>query len=415
MEKLMRTIQLLLILFIGTLEVHSQTEILKRIQELESYQQQLQKSLDSSKQAMEVVKLAYVSDRLTNLGYPTGNFEWQLVKHHAMHLAYDEKHEQPRWVMHMVLPDIIYGNVSRTNDFREDTLVSTGTSTKDDYWYSGYDRGHMAPSADFRWSPIALSESYLYSNISPQKPEFNREKWAELENVVRDYVIANKREIYVITGSILHDSLPIMMNEGRKNDVSIPQYIYKIILDLTPTQEYAIGYVIPNGKCTYPVMSYAVSIDQIEELSGLDFFSGLPDELENKLEANKEVTPMKTRGAEGETEPILPTTLPKGKINTVQAKYNVGTVSCVCGTVVSTKYSEKSGSTFLNLDKKFPNTIFSVSIWEKDRTNFSYKPEEELYMRKVCITGQVEMRNGVPTMSIKNEKAIEILDLEIID
>jgi endonuclease G len=414
MEKLRKS-YLVLVLLSLTYAVSAQKEIEKRIKELENHQLHLQRAMDSVRVVMEVVKLDYVSHKIEQLGYPAGPFEWQLVKHHAMHLAYDEKHEQPRWVMHMVLPDIIKGNVSRTNDFREDTLVTTGTSTKEDYWYSGYDRGHMAPSADFRWSPIALSESYLYSNISPQKPEFNREKWAELENVVRDYVIANKREIYVITGSILHDSLPIMKNEGRKNDVSIPQYIYKIVLDLTPNEEYAIGFVIPNGNCTYPVMSYAVSIDQLEKMSGLDFFSSLPDELENKLEANVNVESMKTRGAEGEAEPLLPTSLPKGKINTVQAKYNIGTVSCVCGTVVSTKYSEKSGSTFLNLDKKFPNTIFSVSIWEKDRTNFSYKPEEELYMRKVCITGKVEMRNGVPTMSIKNEKAIEILDLEMND
>jgi endonuclease G, mitochondrial len=415
MEKLITLLGKVFFTLTLPLAISGQTDLDKRILQLESYQLKLQKSMDSTKQVMELVKLDYVSNKLNEIGYPTGKYEWQLVKHHAMHLAYDEKHEQPRWVMHMVLPDIIKGNVSRTNDFREDTLVTTRTAAKEDYWYSGFDRGHMAPSADFRWSPIALSESYLYSNISPQKPEFNREKWAELENVVRDYVIANKRELYVITGSILHDSLPIMKNEGRLNDVSIPQYIYKIVLDLSPKEEYAIGFIIPNGNCTYPVMSYAVSIDQLENLAGLDFFSSLPDELENKLEANTNVEPMKTRGAEGEAEPFLPTSLPKGKINTVQAKYNVGTVSCVCGTVVSTKYSEKSGSTFLNLDKKFPNTIFSVSIWEKDRTNFSYKPEEELYMRKVCVTGKVELRSGVPTMSIKNEKAIEILDLEMND
>jgi endonuclease G len=124
---------------------------------------------------------------------------------------------------------------------------------------------------------------------------------------------------------------------------------------------------------------------------------------------------MKTMGAENEVEPLNPITLPKGKINTVQAKYNVGTTSCVCGTVVATKFSEKSGSTFLNIDKKFPNTIFSVSIFAKDRTNFSYLPEEELYLKRVCVTGKITEYQGVPSMSISNEKAIEILDLEIND
>ncbi len=394
---------------------YSQNDITKRIEEVEAFQNRINHQLDSSRLVLEGLKLNYISSKIDALGHPKGKENLPIIKHSAMHLAYDEKHEQPRWVMHMVIPDIIQGNVSRTNDFREDSLVKTGTAVTADYWYSGYDRGHMAPSADFRWSPIALSQSYLYSNISPQKPEFNREKWAELENVVRDYVIANKREIYVVTGSLLHDSLPKMQNTGKVNEVSIPKLIYKIILDLTPGQEYAIGFMIPNGNCSYPVISYAVSIDDIEKQTGLDFFATLPDALETQLEMNTNATNMKTRGAENDVEPILPTSLPKGKINTVQAKYNEGTVSCVCGTVVSTKYSEKSGSTFLNLDKKFPNAIFSVSIWEKDRTNFSYQPEEELYLKKVCITGTVELKNGIPTMSIKNEKAIEILDLEIND
>ena len=81
---------------------------------------------------------------------------------------------------------------------------------------------------------------------------------------------------------------------------------------------------------------------------------------------------------EGEVLPIDPTTLPKGKINTVQAQYYTGSKGCVCGTVVATKYSEKSGATFLNLDKKFPNQIFSVTIWKDSRANFSYLPENEL-------------------------------------
>lgn len=415
MEKPIKQFFLTVVSSLLSFGLFGQIEITNKIQEIETYQLRLRAEIDSTKILLEDLKLNNISYKLTQIGYPVGDEKVEIVKHRAMHLGYVEKHEQPSWVMHMITTDVISGNVSRTNDFREDPLVSTGSACKEDYWYSGYDRGHMAPSADYRWSQIALSETYFYSNMSPQKPEFNREKWAELEDVVRNYVIANKKEIYVITGSILTDSLPKMQNEGRKNEVSIPQLIYKIVLDLTPGQEYAIGFVIPNGKCSYPVMSYSKSIDEIEEMAKLDFFSSLPDELENKLEANKDNSKMKTMGAENEVEPLNPITLPKGKINTVQAKYNVGTTSCVCGTVVATKFSEKSGSTFLNIDKKFPNTIFSVSIFAKDRTNFSYLPEEELYMKRVCVTGKITEYQGVPSMSISNEKAIEILDLEIND
>ncbi len=374
------------------------------------------KSLDNQKEEAlskwELLKLDYVSSQLDKIGQPKSMDSVLLVKHRAMQLGYDENHEQARWVMHMVLPDVTMGNVSRTNDFREDSLVSTGTAVKDDYWYSGYDRGHLAPSADFRWSQIALSESYFYSNMSPQLPELNREKWAELENTIRDYVIQYQNEVYVITGPVLSDTLPKMKNEGRKNEVTIPSLFYKIILDVSGDTTTGIAFVMPNGHCGYPALSYATSIDKVEELTGIDFFPSLEDELENKLESNTNTDLFNTRGSEGEISPINPTKLPKGKINTVQAQYNIGTKSCVCGTVVSTKFSEKSGATFLNLDKKFPNQIFSVTIWAKARTNFSYKPEDELYGKKVCITGMLESKDGTPTMNVNSEKNIEIIDDE---
>ena len=71
----------------------------------------------------------------------------------------------------------------------------------------GYDRGHLAPSADFRWSKKALSESYFYSNMSPQVASFNRECWADLEGLIRGYVYENKRDLIVYTGPVLHEGL----------------------------------------------------------------------------------------------------------------------------------------------------------------------------------------------------------------
>ncbi|MCT4581382.1 MAG: DNA/RNA non-specific endonuclease [Flavobacteriales bacterium] len=363
----------------------------------------------STQKKLEELKLKKIQQDLISIGFPKSNFGEQVVQHQAMVLGYDEKHEQARWVMHMVLPDIEEGNTSRTNDFREDSLVTTGTAVKADYWYSGYDRGHLAPSADFRWSPIALSESYYYSNMSPQLPELNREKWAELENAVRDYVLYHNEPVYVITGPVLHDSLPTMKNEGRANEVSIPELYYKIVLDITGEEKRGVAFLIPNGDCTYPIMSYATSIDVIERRTGLRFYSNLPEDLASKLKEEYIEKDWQVGVNDGNVQPINPTTLPKGKINTVQAQYNIGTKSCVCGTVVSTKYSEKSGAVFLNLDKKFPNQIFSVTIWKDARANFSYLPEEELKGKKVCLTGRIENKRGTPTINITNEKKIEVI------
>lgn len=370
--------------------------------------------LEASKQTklsnLETLKLKKVQQDLIRVGYPKSIHGEQVVEHQAMVLGYDEKHEQARWVMHMVLPDIEQGNTSRTNDFREDSLVTTGTAVKEDYWYSGYDRGHLAPSADFRWSPIALSESYYYSNMSPQLPELNREKWAELENFIRDYVLDKKEPVYVVTGPVLNDSLSTMKNEGRVNEVSIPKMYYKVIIDNSGDKKRGIAFLIPNGKCTYPIASYATSIDVIERLTGLNFFSSFTKEESETLEEVYKETDWQVGASEGNITPINPTSLPKGKINTVQAQFNIGTKSCVCGTVVSTKYSEKSGAVFLNLDKKFPNQIFSVTIWKDARSNFSYLPEVELKGKRVCLTGRLENRQGTPTMNITNEKKIEVIE-----
>lgn len=388
----------------------SQSDIKDKIESISIELDSLDAKRNQLLEELEGLKLHKIQEDLPKVGLPICQEQVQVVEHKAMTLGYNEKHEQASWVSHIILPDVEKGNVSRTNNFRKDKLVTTGTAGKSDYWYSGYDRGHLAPSADFRWSKTALSESYFYSNMAPQLPELNRQKWAELENAIRDYVIENKVQVYVVTGGILHDSLPIMQNEGRKNSVSIPNYFYKVVLDNSEGNQKGIGFVLPNGSCNYPIMSYAISIDSVEKLTGINFFSKIKNE--SSVEQKTDVSAWQAGKAKGDVTPLNPTTLEKGKINTVQAQYNIGTKSTVCGTVVSTKYSEKSGATFLNLDKKFPNQIFSVTIWKDNRANFSYLPEVELINKKVCISGKIEDKKGTPTMNVSTEKAINIITNE---
>jgi endonuclease G len=397
-----------LILFIAvssSISSISQTETEKEIKFISTKIDSIDLQRDKLLVQLEELKFNKIQDDLSAVGNPICSEEVEIIYHKAMILGYNENHEQAQWVSHIVLPDVENGNVSRTNNFRKDKLVTSGTASKADYWYSGYDRGHLAPSADFRWSKTALSESFFYSNMAPQLPDLNRKKWAELENAIREYVIENKMQVYVVTGGILHDSLPRMQNKGRENIVSIPSFYYKVILD--NSNHRGIGFVMPNGNCNYPIMSYAISIDSAEALTGLNFFSKIKDE--DVIEQQIEIDIWQSGTKKGDVTPLNPTTLEKGIINTVQAQYNIGTKSTVCGTVVSTKYSEKSGATFLNLDKKFPNHIFSVTIWKDNRANFSYMPEVELKNRKVCITGKIENKKGTPTMNISTEKSIEII------
>lgn len=400
----MRLVSTIFLLAISTWSF-GQSDVDQRIQNAE---QEL-KDLDAAKAAklaeIESLKLERVRRDLLTFGLPQIEEGEEVIHHSALSLVYNEKHEQAKWVAHIITPDVKDGNVSRTNDFRQDSLVTTKTAVKKDYWNSGFDRGHLAPSADFRWSHRALSESYYYSNMSPQRPELNRQSWAKLENAVRDYVITNNEQVYVVTGAILSEDLPTI----GENGVSIPELYFKVVMDYTGTEKRGIAYLMPNAKCIYPIYNYAVSIDSVEALTGINFFPSLSAEEELALEGNVDVEAWRAGSTAGEATPMDPTTLKKGQINTIQAKYNVGSESTVCGTVVSAKYAS-SGNTYLNLDKKYPNHIFTATVYKDARTNFSYKPEEFLLNKKVCISGDIKSSQGVPSMTVSDESAVLIVE-----
>ena len=378
--------------------------------QIESLEEELQANKDESiatESALEKLKLLRIHKDLEHLGYPLQGHSGQTVRHTAMVLNYNEQHEQANWVAHIITPEIIQGNRSRSNDFRQDSLITTETPVTEDYWNSGFDRGHLAPSADFRWSKIALSESYYYSNMSPQRPELNREIWAELEGKLREVVIRENTQVYVVTGGVLEDSLP---NIGVVNEVSVPNYYYKVALMYEGAQRKGIGFILPNGPTHYPLMSFAVSIDSVEKRTGINFFPHIPPAEEKEVEGQFNSELWVSDKEKGEALPIDMEILPKGFVNTTAAKYHIDGKIGTCGTVVSTKYHEPSGATFLNLDRKFPNQVFSVTIWKDSRTNFSYMPEHFLLNKKVCISGVVTMSRGTPTVNVKNEKQIRMLD-----
>ncbi len=328
----------------------------------------------------------------------------------AMRLKYSEEHEQAKWVIHMILPDIAKGTIFRSNDFREDKSIPSGTATQEDYFLTdtldngtveydgyGYDRGHLAPSADFRWSKDALSESYFYSNISPMKPEFNRGIWADLENFLRQYVITHQVPLYVFTAPVLTDSLETI--ERAPNGVKIPKRFVKCVYD--DINKRAIGFEIPNEKSDYSIKHYAKPIAEIDDIIRTKIFGKLPDTIRSTYNEGDwfDIT------NDGNVDPIYPPNLPPSHFNTVQAKNMIGKKAIVCGTVVSTKIS-RSGNLWLNIDKKFPNQIFSVYCKKDDLINLPYEPESYFIDRKVCAKGRINQLNDVPTIRIKDDDEI---------
>jgi endonuclease G len=337
-----------------------------------------------------------------------------------MTLAYAEEHEQAQWVAHILLRDVAEGRTTRTNDFRTDPKISTGTAVQEDYFlveegdggekiYDGYgfDRGHLAPSADFRWNQKALSESYFYSNMSPQRPEFNRDSWAELESYIRTYAIENDVDLFVVTGPVLTSDLPKV--DRSVNQVSLPAYFYKVALD--PVHQRAIGFIMPNGAIEKPMEAYALSIDEVESRTGLDFFAGLEDEVETEVESKLDYMPWLPPEQQGDARILSSRLLGKGRYNTLQAYEFIdsGKIVEVCGTAVST-FKSRNNNIFINLDKKFPNQVFTVTIWERDLQNFSYNPELILKDQKICVRGKVTRNDGVMQMNASNEKQVTIIE-----
>lgn len=203
----------------------------------------------------------------------------QVIHHTYYSLSYCESHEQAEWVAYKLISDFFTG-VSRTDDYREDPKVRTGSATLEDYRNSGYDRGHLLPAGSMKQNYNAMSETFYLSNISPQLQEFNGGIWLKLEEKVRDWTYQSD-SLYVVTGGVLHPGL----KKINKSNVSIPQYYYKAIVRFKSGRIDGIGFILENKKLNGNVINYAVSIDEIEELTGIDFFTYFPPEIEERIES----------------------------------------------------------------------------------------------------------------------------------
>jgi endonuclease G len=204
----------------------------------------------------------------------------QVIHHTGFTLGYDKTFKQARWVVYGLAAAETNGIAARTDNFRPDPDVHEFSPKSEDYPGSGYDRGHLAPAADFKWSAQGMSETFLMSNMSPQKPEFNRGIWKKLEDQVRDWARENEL-IYVVTGPVFTENMQTI-GAGR---VAVPGLYFKVLLDYTEPELKAIGFLLPNQSSNMPLSGFVITVDSVEALTGLDFYSELPDDQEIRLES----------------------------------------------------------------------------------------------------------------------------------
>ncbi len=204
-----------------------------------------------------------------------------IVIHKNYALSYSEKHEQAEWVAYELKKEHLSKNEFKRPYFEMDKKVSSSSADWRNFKNSGYDRGHLCPAGDRRFSFEAFEETFLTSNISPQNHEFNSQIWNHLEQKVR-YWAKVYDGVYVVTGGVLSNDLKTIGYEA----VSVPKYFYKIVLKDAPENPKIIAFLIPHQNSKKSLKKFAVPVDQIEQLTGIDFFPKLEDAIEEKLEAS---------------------------------------------------------------------------------------------------------------------------------
>lgn len=220
-----------------------------------------------------------VASRYDNLTLGIPGKADAIVDREGFALGYDEATEQARWVTYrLTREEATTKAAKRTDRFLEDPEIPDGSATAEDYRKSGYDRGHLAPAADMAFSRQTMADSFYYSNMSPQKPAFNRGVWGRLEKQVREFAIAEEH-IHVVTGPIFSPDDTITIGP---NNVGVPSYYYKVIYDLTPPRKM-IGFILPNEGSKRPLQEFAVTVDAVEVATGLDFFSLAPEKEQEEL------------------------------------------------------------------------------------------------------------------------------------
>lgn len=203
----------------------------------------------------------------------------QIANHPHYSLSYSEKHEQAEWVAYELTADQVVTTKYKRPYFEKDKKIKSKSAHYKNYKDSGYDKGHLCPAGDRKFSKNAHDGTFLMSNVSPQEHEFNSGIWNRLEQKTRFWATKYKG-IYIVTGGILEPNLPTIGTEK----VAVPKQFYKIILDYTKPEVKAIAFLVPHKDSNKALYTFVTSVDKIESLTGIDFFSELPDEIENKLE-----------------------------------------------------------------------------------------------------------------------------------
>ena len=217
-------------------------------------------------------------DSLMTVGVPRGMSD-TLVRYNAFDVHFNSKRSIANCALYELTSSELIGTAERGNEFTADPGVK-GCPSPEDYAGSGFDRGHLVPAGDLKWSETAMRQSFLLTNVGPMHKALNEGGWAKLEEKVREWT-ARDSALLVFTGPVVSDS-DTTLASGR---VKVPSAYYKVIMAPCVRPIRVIAFIYPNGHSGGRLQQYAVSVDEVERRTGLDFFPTLPAEEQQRLES----------------------------------------------------------------------------------------------------------------------------------
>lgn len=196
-------------------------------------------------------------------------------------LSFNARNHTPNWVAWELLASETEGGEKRSNKFWNDTSVE-GCADPSDYKNSGYDKGHMCPAAENKTNAEMMTDCFAMTNMCPQAPALNQKAWATLEKKERLWAQRDSA-IYIVAGPIYKDS---DKNTIGEIGVRVPSAFFKVIIDPYSSSPKGIAFIYPNMTSPGNMQNYSTTIDEVEKITGYDFFHALPDDLEKTIESS---------------------------------------------------------------------------------------------------------------------------------
>lgn len=211
---------------------------------------------------------------------PLSGVSEQIIKKKTYIVSYNKDTRTPNWVAWHLTAGHTDGPFKRIGNFHEEETVPEPRATLEDYRGSGWSRGHMCPAGDNKWDEEAMYESFSLVNVCPQDASLNSGLWNSFEMDCRQWA-REFGEVYVVCGPLFYRQEHEVIGE---NEVVVPEAFFKVVLCLNGEPK-GMGFVVKNNAGTKKRDLYYNSIDQVERITGMDFFPALPDKVENDVES----------------------------------------------------------------------------------------------------------------------------------